>query len=100
MIQELRELGVKTCHEEEKKGKLVGLNFVFTGTLKCCSRERAKEIVESLGGNVLDTVSKKVHYLVVGQEPGSKLQKAQKLGTVKIINEEEFLKLIGDENAE
>jgi DNA ligase (NAD+) len=101
MIQELRELGVKTCHEEEeKKGKLSGLNFVFTGTLKCCSREKAKEIVESLGGNVLDTVSKKVHYLVVGQEPGSKLQKAQKLGTVKIINEEEFLKLIGGENAE
>jgi DNA ligase (NAD+) len=101
MIQELRELGVKTCHEEEeKKGKLAGLNFVFTGTLKCCSRERAKEIVESLGGNVLDTVSKKVHYIVVGEEPGSKLQKAQKLGTVKIINEEEFLKLIGGENAE
>lgn len=101
MIQELRDLGVKTCHEEEeKKGKLSGMNFVFTGTLECCSREKAKEIVESLGGNVLDTVSKKVHYLVVGQEPGSKLQKAQKLGTVKIINEEEFLKLIGGENAE
>ncbi|MGC9007283.1 MAG: NAD-dependent DNA ligase LigA [Sulfurihydrogenibium sp.] len=99
MIEELKQLGVNVCNpEEEKKGKLSGLNFVFTGTLKCCSREKAKEIVESLGGNVLDSVSKKVHYLVVGEEPGSKLQKAQKIGTIKIINEEEFLQLIGHEN--
>ncbi|WP_028950554.1 NAD-dependent DNA ligase LigA [Sulfurihydrogenibium subterraneum] len=98
MIQELKELGVNVCNpKEEKKGKLASLNFVFTGTLKCCSREKAKEIVESLGGNVLDTVSKKVHYLVVGEDPGSKLQKAQKIGTIKIINEEEFLKMIGQQ---
>lgn len=96
MIEELKKLGIKVCNEEiEKKGKLSGLNFVFTGTLKCCSREKAKEIVENLGGNVLDTVSKKVHYLVVGEEPGSKLQRAQKLG-IKILNEEEFLKIINE----
>lgn len=98
MIQQLKELGVNVCNpKEEKRGKLAGLNFVFTGALKCCSREKAKEIVESLGGNVLDTVSKKVHYLVVGEEPGSKLQKAQKIPTIKIINEEEFLKMIGQQ---
>lgn len=95
MIKELKKLGVKVCNEEEKKGKLSGLNFVFTGTLKCCSREKAKEIVENLGGNVLDAVSKKVHYLVAGEDPGSKLQRAQKLG-IKTINEEEFLKMISD----
>lgn len=95
MIEDLKKLEIKVCNEEKNKGKLSSLNFVFTGTLKCCSREKAKEIVENLGGNVLDTVSKKVHYLVVGEEPGSKLQKAQKLG-IKILNEEEFLKMINE----
>lgn len=96
IIQELKELGVKTCEEreEEKEGKLKGLMFVFTGTLNCCSREKAKEIVENLGGEVSDSVSKKVNYLVVGKEPGSKLQKAQKIPTIKVISEEQFLELI------
>lgn len=95
MIQELKELGVQTCKEEkEETGKLKGLTFVFTGTLECCSREKAKEMVEALGGKVSNSVSHKTNYLVVGKEPGSKLAKAQKLGTVKIIDEKEFLNLI------
>ncbi len=95
MIQELKELGVQTCKEEkEETGKLKGLTFVFTGTLECCSREKAKEMVEALGGKVSNSVSHKTNYLVVGKEPGSKLAKAQKLGTIKIIDEQEFLKLV------
>jgi DNA ligase (NAD+) len=94
MIYQLKELGVQTCKEEkEEEGKLKGMTFVFTGTLECCSREKAKEMVEALGGKVSNSVSHKTTYLVVGKEPGSKLQKAQKIG-IKIINEEEFLKLI------
>ncbi len=95
-IEELKKLGVKTCEEKEKlkADKLQGLTFVFTGELECCSRKEAQEIVESLGGKATNSVSRKTSYLVVGKNPGSKLQKAQKLG-VKIINEEEFLKLIG-----
>jgi len=95
LIEELKQLGVQTCKQEEKKeGKLKGLVFVFTGALDCCSREKAKEIVESLGGIVLDSVSKKVNYLVVGKEPGSKLEKAKKIPTIKIIDEKQFLEMI------
>lgn len=94
IIQELKSLGVKTCQEDKKEGKLKGLVFVFTGTLESFSREKAKELVESLGGEVSDTVSKRVNYLVVGKDPGSKLQKAQKIPTIKIITEKEFLEMI------
>ncbi|NPA53215.1 MAG: DNA ligase (NAD(+)) LigA [Aquificae bacterium] len=96
MIYELKELGVKTCkdEEEEKREKILeGKTFVFTGTLSCCSREKAQELVESLGGKVSSSVSKKTTYLVVGENPGSKLEKAKKLG-VKILSEEEFLNLL------
>ena len=93
-IQELKKFGVQTCKEEKEEGKLKGMTFVFTGTLSCCSREKAKEMVEALGGKVSNSVSKKTTYLVVGEAPGSKLAKAKKLG-IKTLNEEEFLKLIG-----
>lgn len=95
IIQELKSLGVKTCQEDVKKeGRLKGLVFLFTGTLESFTREKAKEMVESLGGEVVDSVSKKVNYLVVGKDPGSKLQKAQKIQTIKIITEQEFLEMI------
>ncbi len=93
-IYELKELGVQTCHEEEKKVDILqGKTFVFTGTLHCCSRDVAQEIVEYLGGHASNSVSKKTDFLVVGENPGSKLQKAQKLG-VKTIDEQEFLSMI------
>ncbi|PMP84332.1 MAG: DNA ligase, partial [Caldisericum exile] len=97
VIDKLIKAGVNTSEtlvETSKEGPLKGLTFVFTGTLKDFTRNEASKIVESLGGNVSDTVSKKVDYLVVGVDPGSKLEKAQKLG-IKIINEDEFKKLIG-----
>lgn len=103
MLQELKDLGVKTCKdksEEEKKSDLLkGLTFVFTGALNCCSREEAKSIVERLGGKVSNSVSRKTSFVVVGENPGSKYDKALKLG-VKILNEEEFLKLIKGRNIE
>lgn len=95
-IQRMLDAGI-TFVEEEKEEKpkiLEGLTFVFTGTLKSLTRDEAKEKVRELGGKTTDSVSKSVDYVVVGENPGSKYQKALQLG-VKIINEEEFLKLIG-----
>ena len=80
-----------------KKGRgflpLKGKQLVLTGTLKEFSRNQAKEIIRKLGGRVTESVSKRTDYVVVGENPGSKYQKAQELG-VTIINEEEFKKLI------
>ena len=71
-----------------------GLTFVITGTLPTFSRDDAKEFIESHGGKVTDSVSKKTSYLVLGESPGSKYEKAQSLG-VKTIGEEELRKLVG-----
>ncbi len=79
--------------EKEQHKPLEGKSFVFTGALSSFSRNKAKEIVEELGGRVSSSVSRKIDYVVVGKEPGSKLEKAKSLG-ITLINEEEFLKLI------
>jgi DNA ligase (NAD+) len=71
-----------------------GLTFVITGTLPTFSRDDAKELIESNGGKVTDSVSKKTSYLVLGEAPGSKYEKAKELG-VKIIGEDELKKLVG-----
>ena len=76
-------------------GPLVGTTFVFTGNMVKYERPKASSLVESLGGRVTGSVSKKTTHLVVGSEPGSKVQKAEELG-VKILNEGDFLKLIGE----
>jgi len=79
----------------EKTGnKLSGKKFIITGTLKKLGRELAKEKIVSLGGDVSDAVSRNIDYLVLGENPGSKLEKAKELG-IKIIKEGEFLKMIG-----
>ena len=75
-------------------GPFSGKTFVLTGTLPTLKREEAAAIIESLGGKVSGSVSKKTDYVVAGEEAGSKLEKAQKLG-VKIIDEAGFLKLSG-----
>lgn len=77
---------------EKKNQKLSGLVFVFTGSINT-DRTEAQEMVRNLGGEVSSSVSKNTSYVVAGEEAGSKLDKAQKLG-VKIINEGEFLKMV------
>jgi DNA ligase (NAD+) len=83
-----------TYQVTRKTGTLKGLTFVLTGTLPSLSREEAKERIEAAGGKVTGSVSKKTHYVVAGEEPGSKLDKANELG-VKVIDENRLLKLIG-----
>jgi len=95
-IENMRKFGIKATFSEEKIEKnrlLAGKSFVFTGGLKNFNREDAKKIVEELGGKTTSNVSKNIDYVVVGDEPGSKYEKAKKLG-LKIINEEEFKKIV------
>ena len=75
-------------------GLFAGKTFVLTGTLPTMSREEASAKVEALGGKVSSSVSKKTDYVLAGDEAGSKLEKAQKLG-VKIIDEAEFVRMCG-----
>lgn len=96
LIRKLKAAGLNFKEREQVAGPrpLDGLTFVLTGTLSSMTREQAKEKIEKLGGTVASSISKKTDYLVVGEEPGSKLQKARELG-IKTLSEEEFLKLIG-----
>jgi DNA ligase (NAD+) len=73
---------------------LQGKSFVLTGTLESMARNDAKSIIENLGGSVHSSVTKKTTYVVAGNEPGSKLDKANSLG-ITVLNEKEFLRLIG-----
>ncbi len=95
VIEKLRKAGVKMEEKIEKKGMpLKGEKFVFTGSLKDFTRSEAEELVKELGAEATETVTKKTTIVVVGEKPGKKYEKAKKLG-IKIINEEEFKKLIG-----
>ena len=80
--------------EKKKEGAFTGLTFVVTGTLPNFSRDDAKEFIEANGGKVTDSVSKKTSFLVLGENPGSKFEKAKSLG-VKIIDEAELKRLAG-----
>ncbi|MBW4665874.1 MAG: NAD-dependent DNA ligase LigA [Cyanomargarita calcarea GSE-NOS-MK-12-04C] len=75
--------------------KLAGKSFVITGTLPTLKRDEAKELIQSCGGKVTDSVSKKTDYLVVGEDAGSKLEKAESLG-VSQLSEAQLLELVGD----
>ncbi len=91
-LKKLKSL-VKIKSYSEKKGKLEGQSFVFTGELNSMTRDKVREEVFSLGGTVSNSVSKKTSFLVKGNSPGSKLKKAEELG-IKIIEEKEFLQMI------
>jgi DNA ligase (NAD+) len=75
-----------TAQKRKKTSQLEGLTFVLTGTLPNLSREDAKARIESAGGRVSGSVSKKTNYVVAGEEAGSKLDKAKELG-VQVIDE-------------
>ncbi len=92
LLLKLKEAGVE-IKKMGKLQKLKGKTFILTGSLSTWSRHEAKKKIRQLGGKVLSSVSKRVDYLVVGENPGSKLEKAKKLG-IKRINEDQFLKMI------
>ena len=94
VIEKFRKVGLNFYYKRlERKGKLSGQRFVFTGELSSFTRPEAGRLVKELGGNVSDTISKKIDFLVAGEKPGSKLNKAQKLG-IQIIDEKKFKQMI------
>ncbi|MGI6360765.1 MAG: NAD-dependent DNA ligase LigA [Bacillota bacterium] len=96
LIKKLRAAGVDPEAEIKKeKGSLEGQTFVLTGTLPTLTREAAKELIEKAGGHVSGSVSSRTDYLLLGDAPGSKLTKAQRLG-IKIIEENQLRLLLGE----
>ena len=83
----------KPLEKTKAEGKLSGKKIVFTGTLRSISRAEAKNIAENNGGIVINSISKNVDYLIVGESPGSKKNKALEIG-IKILSEDEWLSLI------
>lgn len=98
MLEHLEQLGLQLKNEKKQLstgGNLAGQTFLFTGTLPTLKRSDAETMVEENGGQILGGVSAKLNYLVVGEDAGSKLEKAKKINSVKIISEAEFLQIIG-----
>jgi len=94
LLEKLRRAGVRLAETRDRRtGPLTGKTFVITGTLAAMSREQAKARLEALGGKVTNSLSGATSYLVVGDSPGSKLEKATKLG-VASLNEAAFLALL------
>lgn len=101
-LREMEALGVRMEQEKSESSAdldtshpLFGKSILFTGTLHQLTRDKAQEIAESYGAKNLSAVSKNLNILVVGDNAGSKLTKAQQIGSIEIMNEGEFLDLIG-----
>ncbi len=94
-IEKLKKAGIKieSGSYKVKAKKLEGLNFVLTGTLGTMTRREAEEKIRLLDGNISKSVSRKTDYLIVGKDPGSKLERTKKAG-LKVIGEKEFLKML------
>jgi len=93
-IARMMKAGLKiTQYDAAAKKKLTGKTLIFTGTLKTYKRDDARKVVESLGGTIATSVSKKVDFLVVGEDPGSKVTEAERLG-IKLLNEDDFKKMV------
>jgi DNA ligase (NAD+) len=99
MIERLRAAGLtfqsQTHVARSADSAITGKTFVLTGTLPTLKREEAAARIEALGGKVSGSVSKKTHYVVAGEDAGSKLAKARELG-VPVLDEAALLKLLGD----
>ena len=94
LVNRLVKAGVNTKHlEEQIDNRFEGKTFVLTGSLSKYSRGQASDIIEKMGGKTSSSVSKKTDYVLAGEDAGSKLDKAQKLG-VTVISEEEFEQMI------
>ena len=90
MLKQLESLGLQLKNPKKELasgGNLTGQTFLFTGTLPTLKRSDAEAMVEENGGKIVGSVSSKLNYLVVGEDAGSKLEKAKKINTVKIISE-------------
>jgi DNA ligase (NAD+) len=97
LLDKLRRAGVRLEEQRERRtGPLTGKSFVITGTLAAMSREVAKERIEALGGKMMNALSARTNYLITGENPGSKLDKAAKLG-VTTLDEKAFLELLAAE---
>jgi DNA ligase (NAD+) len=101
VIEKLRRAGVRMAEDvaaTPPEGPLAGQTFVITGTLASMPRSKAEELIRQLGGSASGSVTKKTDYLVAGESPSSKLQKAQRYGT-KLLSEQEFLELLRQHGA-
>ncbi|HBN6701480.1 TPA: NAD-dependent DNA ligase LigA [Elizabethkingia anophelis] len=98
MIERLKNYGVQLEKGENINdvisNVLDGKTFLFTGKLSLFTREQAEEMVEKHGGKNISAVSKNLNYLIVGEKAGSKLKKAQDIGTITILDEQQFLDLV------
>ena len=97
VLNKLEQLGVNLANQKKQTvtaTNLSGLSFLFTGTLTQLKRSEAEEMVEQKGGSLLGSVSSKLNFLVVGEDAGSKFEKAKKIQSIRIINEQEFLDLV------
>ena len=95
-LEKVRGVGVVIQHDVEQKqkvGKFNGKTFVLTGSFSSMSREEAKEKVRVLGGEISESVSQRTAYVVVGENPGSKYEKAKELG-IAILGEKAFLAML------
>ena len=96
MLEQLAKTGVNITGDKTipQEGKFSGITFLFTGTLPTLKRSEAEKLAEQNGGKLLSSVSSHLNYLVTGESAGSKLDKARKIKSIKIINENDFLNMI------
>jgi DNA ligase (NAD+) len=98
ILHELERLGLQLANTKKALadgGNLEGQTFLFTGSMAKLKRSEAEALVEENGGKIVSGVSSKLNYLVVGEDAGSKLEKAKKITSIKIITEDQFLRMIG-----
>jgi DNA ligase (NAD+) len=99
MLRKLEAAGLQleSVKKQNAGGSLAGKTFLFTGTLLKMKRSAAEALVEAQGGKLLSGVSSKLDYLIVGEDAGSKLEKAKKIATIHIMDEDGFLRMVGVE---
>lgn len=95
VLEQLEQLGLNFSNTDARAaGDLQNTTFMFTGSLPTLKRSEAEAMVEEKGGSILGSVSSKLNFLVVGEDAGSKFEKAKRIQSIRIINEEEFLRMI------